>query len=126
MIDSGNEAAGYAREVDTVDEGQWCRLIEEFDDANVGNRATYLFGATSHAGLQKRGAYLLHRKMIEWATGMETYDLNGIDPVETHPVETREYRFLVDGEIFRRTRGARIGPPSAIRWGNRVAEGNSR
>jgi hypothetical protein len=39
--------------------------------------------------------------------------------VETHPVEPLEYRFLVDGEIFRRARGARIAPPSAIRWDER-------
>ena len=44
--------------------------------------------------------------------------------VETHPVEAREYRFLVEGEIFRWARGARIGPPSAIHWGDRVAEDN--
>jgi lipid II:glycine glycyltransferase (peptidoglycan interpeptide bridge formation enzyme) len=60
----------------------------------MGNRATYLFGATSDAGLQKRGAYLLHWKVIEWlkATGIETYDLNGIDPV----ANPGTYRFKAD------------------------------
>jgi len=34
--------------------------------------------------------------------------------VETHPVETEEYRFLTSGEIFRRTADVQIGFPSAV------------
>jgi hypothetical protein len=100
MIDSGNGAAGYAWEVDTVDEGQWCRLIEEFDDANIYQ--TWSYGEVRFG----RGnmSHLLLREKGEIVAVAQA----GI------------------GEIFRRTRGARIGPPSAIRWGNGVAEGNSR
>ena len=60
----------------------------------IGNSATYLFGATSDAGLQTRGSYLLHWKVIEWlkTRGMETYDLHGINPV----VNPGGYRFKAD------------------------------
>lgn len=60
----------------------------------VGNTGVYLFGATSDAGLNSRGAYLLHWKMIEWLkqNGFAIYDLNGIDPV----LNPGTYKFKAD------------------------------
>lgn len=60
----------------------------------IGKTAIYLFGATSNAGLKKRGAYLLHWKFIEWlkGNGFTTYDLHGINPV-TNP---GTYKFKSD------------------------------
>jgi lipid II:glycine glycyltransferase (peptidoglycan interpeptide bridge formation enzyme) len=48
----------------------------------MGDSAIYLLGATSDVGLQSKGAYLLHWKLIEWlkAKGIRWYDLGGIDP----------------------------------------------
>jgi hypothetical protein len=34
--------------------------------------------------------------------------------VETHPVNSKEYRFLMGGEIFRQTQGVRITPRSVV------------
>lgn len=50
--------------------------------SGIGNTGVYLFGATSNAGLNSRGAYLLQWKMIEWLKqrGHSYYDLNGINP----------------------------------------------
>lgn len=60
----------------------------------MGNTAEYLFGATSHAGLKSRGAYLLQWKMIEWLklNQFSIYDLNGINPA-TNP---GTYKFKSD------------------------------
>jgi hypothetical protein len=60
----------------------------------IGKTGIYLFGATSNAGLKKRGAYLLHWRMIEWlkSQGFTTYDLHGINPV-TNP---GTYKFKAD------------------------------
>ena len=60
----------------------------------IGNTGVYLFGATSNAGRQVKGAYLLHWRLIEWLkqNGVSTYDLHGIDPV-TNP---GTYRFKAD------------------------------
>jgi lipid II:glycine glycyltransferase (peptidoglycan interpeptide bridge formation enzyme) len=60
----------------------------------VGNTGVYLFGATSDAGLNSRGSYLLHWKLIEWLkqNGFAVYDLNGIDPV----VNPGTYKFKAD------------------------------
>ena len=60
----------------------------------IGKTGIYLFGATSNAGLKKRGAYLLHWKMIEWLKSKDftTYDLHGINPV-TNP---GTYKFKAD------------------------------
>jgi hypothetical protein len=33
--------SGYASEVDTVDEVQWCRILEQFDDANIYQTWSY-------------------------------------------------------------------------------------
>jgi lipid II:glycine glycyltransferase (peptidoglycan interpeptide bridge formation enzyme) len=48
----------------------------------VGDTAIYLLGATSDAGLNARGAYLLHWKVMSWlkVIGVKRYDLGGIDP----------------------------------------------
>jgi lipid II:glycine glycyltransferase (peptidoglycan interpeptide bridge formation enzyme) len=48
----------------------------------MGDSAIYLLGATSDVGLQSKGAYLLHWKLIERlkANGIRWYDLGGIDP----------------------------------------------
>lgn len=48
----------------------------------MGDSAIYLLGATSDAGLQCKGAYLLHWNLIERlkADGIRWYDLGGIDP----------------------------------------------
>jgi lipid II:glycine glycyltransferase (peptidoglycan interpeptide bridge formation enzyme) len=42
----------------------------------------YLLGATSEAGLNSKGAYLLQWSMIKWLkeNGFKYYDLGGIDP----------------------------------------------
>jgi hypothetical protein len=52
----------------------------------MGHSAIYLLGATSDAGLQSKGAYLLHWNLIESlkAKGTRWYDLGGIDP-ESNP-----------------------------------------
>jgi lipid II:glycine glycyltransferase (peptidoglycan interpeptide bridge formation enzyme) len=48
----------------------------------IGDSAVYLLGATSDAGLNSRGAYLLQWTMICWLKerGIKSYDLGGIDP----------------------------------------------
>jgi len=48
----------------------------------VGNMGIYLLGATSEAGLNSKGAYLLQWNMIRWLkeNGFKYYDLGGIDP----------------------------------------------
>jgi len=49
----------------------------------IGNSAVYLFGATSNAGLEKRGSYLLHWTLIGKLKqeNRTVYNLNGINPV---------------------------------------------
>ena len=48
----------------------------------LGNSAIYLLGATSDAGLNSRGAYLLQWTLIRFLkeNGIRFYDLGGIDP----------------------------------------------
>lgn len=48
----------------------------------IGDTAIYLLGATSDAGLNAKGAYLLQWTMIAWLKerGVKSYDLGGIDP----------------------------------------------
>jgi hypothetical protein len=48
----------------------------------MGDSAIYLLGATSDAGLNTKGAYLLQWTMIRWLkeNGVRWYDLGGIDP----------------------------------------------
>jgi lipid II:glycine glycyltransferase (peptidoglycan interpeptide bridge formation enzyme) len=48
----------------------------------MGDSAIYLLGATSDAGLNSKGAYLLQWTMICWLKerGIKSYDLGGIDP----------------------------------------------
>jgi lipid II:glycine glycyltransferase (peptidoglycan interpeptide bridge formation enzyme) len=60
----------------------------------IGKTGIYLYGATSNAGLKKRGSYLIHWRMIEWLknNGFTTYDLHGINPV-TNP---GTYKFKSD------------------------------
>jgi FemAB family len=60
----------------------------------IGKSATYLFGATSDAGMKSRGSYLLHWKLIEKLKqrGISIYDLGGIDPVKNPGT----YRFKSD------------------------------
>ncbi len=52
----------------------------------MGDSAIYLLGATSDAGLNAKGAYLLQWTMMCWLRerGIKTYDLGGIDP-EANP-----------------------------------------
>ena len=46
--------------------------------------------------------------------------------LETHPVNRDEYRFFMDGEIFHRAEGVRIGPSSAmLRPGTSNQRGNA-
>jgi hypothetical protein len=54
--------------------------------AVTGNSAIYLLGATSDAGLNARGAYLLQWSLISFLkeNGIKFYDLGGIDPA-TNP-----------------------------------------
>ncbi|MGI0084693.1 MAG: lipid II:glycine glycyltransferase FemX [Nitrososphaerales archaeon] len=49
----------------------------------IGNKAIYLFGATSNSGMKSRGSYLLHWKLLETSKQQRiaVYDLNGINPV---------------------------------------------
>jgi lipid II:glycine glycyltransferase (peptidoglycan interpeptide bridge formation enzyme) len=48
----------------------------------MGDSAIYLLGATSDAGLNSKGAYLLQWTLISWLKrhGIKSYDLGGIDP----------------------------------------------
>jgi len=48
----------------------------------TGESAIYLLGATSDAGLDSKGAYLLQWTLIKWLKeiGFRWYDLGGIDP----------------------------------------------
>lgn len=48
----------------------------------MGESAIYLLGATSDAGLNSKGAYLLQWTLISWLKkhGIKSYDLGGIDP----------------------------------------------
>ena len=48
----------------------------------MGDSAIYLLGATSDAGLNSKGAYLLQWTLICWLKkcGIKSYDLGGIDP----------------------------------------------
>ena len=48
----------------------------------MGDSAIYLLGATSDAGLNSKGAYLLQWTLISWLKkcGVKSYDLGGIDP----------------------------------------------
>jgi hypothetical protein len=48
----------------------------------MGDSAIYLLGATSDAGLNTKGAYLLQWTIIRWLkeNGIRWYDLGGIDP----------------------------------------------
>ena len=48
----------------------------------IGDSAIYLLGATSDAGLNAKGAYLLQWDLICWLKkrGIKSYDLGGIDP----------------------------------------------
>src|SRR5208283_3445901 len=50
----------------------------------MGDSAIYLLGATSDAGLNAKGAYLLQWTMIQWLkeNGIRWYDLGGINPEE--------------------------------------------
>ena len=59
-----------------------------------GNTGVYLFGATSDGGLETRGSYLLHWRLIESlkAEGAAFYDLHGINPVRN----PGGYRFKSD------------------------------
>jgi lipid II:glycine glycyltransferase (peptidoglycan interpeptide bridge formation enzyme) len=52
----------------------------------MGDSAIYLFGATSDAGLNAKGAYILQWTLIRWLKerGTRFYDLGGIDP-EANP-----------------------------------------
>lgn len=52
----------------------------------MGNSAIYLLGATSNAGLNAKGAYLLQWTLLNWlkTAGIRSYDLGGIDP-EANP-----------------------------------------
>jgi lipid II:glycine glycyltransferase (peptidoglycan interpeptide bridge formation enzyme) len=52
----------------------------------MGNSAIYLLGATSDAGLNAKGAYLLQWALINWLRerGVVWYDLGGMDP-EANP-----------------------------------------
>jgi lipid II:glycine glycyltransferase (peptidoglycan interpeptide bridge formation enzyme) len=48
----------------------------------MGDSAIYLLGATSDAGLNSKGAYLLQWRLVCWLKqrGIQSYDLGGIDP----------------------------------------------
>ena len=48
----------------------------------MGNTGIYLLGATSDAGLQSKGSYLLQWEVVKWLkqSGLQYYDLGGINP----------------------------------------------
>jgi lipid II:glycine glycyltransferase (peptidoglycan interpeptide bridge formation enzyme) len=60
----------------------------------LGDTAVYLFGATSDAGLEARGSYLLQWRLAEWlkTEGLALYDLHGVN-AELNP---GVYRFKND------------------------------
>jgi lipid II:glycine glycyltransferase (peptidoglycan interpeptide bridge formation enzyme) len=87
----------------TVDAGEFGRILDELPEefkfrilicqdkgvavsgivcSVVGSMGIYLLGATSEAGLNSKGAYLLQWNMIKWLkeNGYRYYDLGGIDP----------------------------------------------
>jgi hypothetical protein len=82
----------------------------------IGDRGIYLFGATSNHGMESRGSYVLHWKLIEWLkkNGFSWYDLNGINP-EKNPgtyqfkeglcgKEGRDVYFLGQFDAYENTR----------------------
>lgn len=60
----------------------------------IGQTAIYLFGATSDAGLKRRGSYLLQWRLVEELnqSGLKAYDLHGIDSIRNPGT----YRFKAD------------------------------
>ena len=50
--------------------------------STIGDSAIYILGATSDAGLNAKGSYLLQWTLIQWLkqNGFRWYDLGGIDP----------------------------------------------
>ncbi len=66
----------------------------------TGNSAIYLLGATSDAGLNARGAYLLQWSLISFLkeNGIKFYDLGGIDPA-TNPGVYQFKRGLTGADI---------------------------
>ena len=62
----------------------------------IGNMGIYLLGATHDEGLNTKAAYLIHWTMINRLkeSGVQSYDLGGINP-ETNPgVYHFQARFL--------------------------------
>jgi lipid II:glycine glycyltransferase (peptidoglycan interpeptide bridge formation enzyme) len=60
----------------------------------LGDTAVYLFGATSDAGMETRGSYLLQWRLMEWlkAEDVTRYDLHGVNAERNPGV----YRFKSD------------------------------
>jgi peptidoglycan/xylan/chitin deacetylase (PgdA/CDA1 family) len=72
----------------------------------LGTTGLYLFGATNADGMATRGSYLLQWRAIEWLkrAGIETYDLNGINP-EANP-GTHRFKARLCGQNGREVRFA--------------------
>jgi lipid II:glycine glycyltransferase (peptidoglycan interpeptide bridge formation enzyme) len=85
------DAEEFARMQEVLPESQRMRVLVCMDKeapvagvvaSAIGNSAIYLLGATSDAGLNARGAYLLQWTAMCWLKeqGTRFYDLGGIDP----------------------------------------------
>ena len=81
----------FGRIQEALTESQRMRVLICLDESvpvaglvatTMGNSAIYLLGATSDAGLNAKGAYLLQWELICWLKkcGITSYDLGGIDP----------------------------------------------
>jgi YdjC-like protein len=86
------------------EKGMLNRTYRRFVDSRLIRRhhlADYLFSLApvEPAGRLGRIFSLARRQVVE---------------LETHPVRREEYGFFMGGEMFRRTEGVRIGPPSAV------------
>lgn len=90
-FDSGVDVSHFQRIQDRLPTGmKMLVLLAEQDGKPVngvvasalGDTGTYLLGATAHAGMKSKGAYLLQWRLIETLIeqGCRWYDLGGIDP----------------------------------------------
>ncbi len=94
-FDTTVDAAEFERIQQTLPLSQRMRVLLCHEKGNLvaglvasamGDSAIYLLGATSDAGLNAKGAYLLQWTLISWLRerGVVWYDLGGIDP-EVNP-----------------------------------------
>ncbi len=86
------------------EKGLWNRLYRQIVDRRLARRHRLVDFFFSLPPLEPWSRF---RRIIDLARQF-------IVEVETHPVNPDEYRFLTEGELFRRAEGVRLGPPSAV------------